>query len=270
MGWWGKAVGGAFGFLMGGPLGALAGAAFGHQFDTGYERNQRATYRAENFNERERTQTAFFTTTFSVLGRLAKADGQVTPDEIRMASAVMDQMRLNPELKRAAQRLFNEGKRADFPLDEVLDQFRRECHSRHRLLRMFLEIQFEAAYADGLLHPAERNLLLHISERLGFSRREFDDLERVAKVGRQFRGGAFRGTRADASDLAIQDAYTLLQVDAKATDDDVKRAYRRMMSQHHPDKLVSKGLPEEMIRLATEKTQEIKAAYERIRSERGI
>jgi len=61
----------------------------------------------------------------------------------------------------------------------------------------------------------------------------------------------------------------VLGVTAQADDDEIKKAYRRLMNQHHPDKLVSKGLPEEMIRLATQKTQEIKAAYERIRQARG-
>ncbi len=265
MSWWGKVLGGTFGFMLGGPLGALLGAAFGHNFDAGLRKADK--HGAEHFEmgDRERTQTAFFTATFAVLGRLAKSDGRVTSDEIQFVAAVMDQMGLSPEQKRTAQRLFSEGKQPDFPLDEVLDQLRRECHRRHSLLRMFLEILFQVAYADGVVHPDERHLMLHICERLGFSRHEFNSLEAMIHAESRFRHKRAR----DAGGISLADAYTLLNVRSDADDGEVKRAYRRLMSQHHPDKLVSKGLPEEMIRVATEKTQKIKAAYEKIREERG-
>lgn len=262
MSWVGKILGGAFGFMLGGPLGAMAGAAFGHQFDAGYKSAQQHGSARGNFNERERTQTAFFTATFAVMGHVAKADGQVTPDEIQNARQVMAQMRLSPELEHAAKHLFSEGKAPAFPLDDILDQLRRECHQRHRLLRMFMEIQFQAAYADGHLHTAEKKVLLHIADRLGFTRREFDSMESMADAERQFRGHS----TPRSSDIQLGDAYALLQVPRDADMPTVKKAYRKLMSQHHPDKLVAKGLPEEMIKLATKKTQEIKAAYDKIKS----
>ena len=266
MSWWGKALGGAFGFMIGGPLGALIGIAFGHNFDRGLG----SMLAGEKFEpgQQERVQAAFFTATFSVMGHIAKADGKVTRDEIRMAEAVMEHMQLDAEVRESAKRLFNEGKSADFPLDDVLDQFKKELSRRSNLLQMFLEIQLQAAYADGVLDKAEEQLLIHICNRLGVPVSLLRRLEEMLKVGfgQTGYGGAAQPVRAGSLD----DAYTMLGIDKDASNAEVKKAYRRLMSQHHPDKLVSKGLPEQMIRDATEKTQQIKDAYEQIKESRGM
>ncbi len=268
MSWWGKVIGGAFGFMLGGPLGALIGAALGHNFDTGLGRLSHD--QGPWVEERERAQTAFFTATFAVMGRLAKADGRVTRDEIQVANAVMSRMGLTADQRKAAQHLFNQGKRPDFPLDAVLDQLRLECNRSRNLLRMFLEIQIHAAYADGTIHPEERRLLLNICSRLGFSAQELKVLEAMIRAEHSFREGARGGVRENRAAPSVRDAYAMLGVTSDSDEAQVKRAYRRLMSQHHPDKLISKGLPEEMIKVATQKTQEIKAAYERIREARGF
>ncbi|KPK37821.1 MAG: molecular chaperone DnaJ [Gammaproteobacteria bacterium SG8_47] len=272
MSWWGKLVGGTFGFVLGGPLGAALGAVLGHQFDRGMRQIATHGGRAEAVGSRERTQTAFFTATFSIMGHLAKADGRVSESEISFARAVMDQMALDSEQRTLAIKLFNAGKQADFPFDEALDQFRRECHRRHTLMQMFLEIQLQAAYADGQLHTHERARLVHMFERLGFSHREFEHLDALVRAARHFGRRTYgeRGhPRQPSAQTLVNEAYEVLGVSPQADDATVKRAYRRLMNQHHPDKLVAKGMPEEMVKLATEKTQEIKAAYDRIREVRA-
>lgn len=268
MGWWGKLVGGAFGFMLGGPLGALLGAALGHQFDRGLDVVARGGGGGPYFNARERTQTAFFTAAFSVMGHLAKADGRVTHDELRIATAVMDRMGLSPDLRRVAQRLFQEGKATDFPLDEVLDQFLQECHRDRNLIRVFVEIQLHAAYADERMHPEEARVLRYVCRRLGVPRAEFEWLESLVRAAWQFRQPGAAG--AGGAQAPLEDAYAVLNVAPDASDEEVKRAYRRLMSQHHPDKLVSRGLPEEMMKMATEKSQEITSAYDRVRQARGM
>lgn len=267
MSWWGKLLGGAFGYVLGGPIGALLGAALGHNFDKGLGR------RAERVEpgEQERVQTAFFTAAFSVMGHIAKADGRVSPQEIAMAEALMDQMDLSPPMRRAAIRLFNEGKLEDFQLDGVLDQFRRETHRRQTLVQMFVEIQLQAAYADGRLAPVEERILLHICDRLGISHSLFRGLEQLVRLQYRFtepgaEAGGWRPEPPRGPSLA--DAYAVLGVKPEASDEEVTRAYRRLLSQHHPDKLVAKGLPEEMMKLATQKTHEIRKAYEMIRAAR--
>jgi DnaJ like chaperone protein len=266
MAWWGKALGGAFGFMMGGPLGALIGIAFGHNFDKGLG----SVLSDASFKpgQQERVQAAFFTATFSVMGHIAKADGKVTPDEIRMAEAVMTNMGLSADVRDSAKKLFNEGKSDDFPLDEVLDQFKKEVHRRSTLILMFLEIQLQGAYADGRLDAAEEKVLNHICQRLGIPLEQLSRLEEMLKAG--FGQGSYGSSSRNRPGTSLADAYAILGIKKSSTDAEVKKAYRRLMSQHHPDKLVSKGLPEQMIKDATEKTQQIKDAYEQVKQSRGL
>ncbi len=253
MAWWGTLIGGTLGYMLGGPLGAMLGAALGRNFDRGVDFSGQAGFSA---GDTERVQAAFFTATFSIMGHIAKADGKVTPDEISSARSVMARMQLSAQQREAAMHLFNEGKRPDFPLHDVLKQFKQECHRRRNLVQMFLEIQIITALADGEIHTNERKLLYYIGEELGFVRQQIDQLFNVAS-------GIHH---PESSKDALVDAYALLNVNKNTSDADVKKAYRRLMNQHHPDKLVAKGLPEEMIKLATEKTQEIRKAYDLIRN----
>jgi DnaJ like chaperone protein len=267
MAWWGKVVGGALGFVLGGPLGALLGGVLGHNLDKGI-----ASLTGEEEldpGERERVQTAFFAATFSVMGHVAKADGRVSQREIALAEAIMAQMELSPEMRAAAIGLFQEGKSEGFDLDAVLDQFRRECHRRRTLMQMFLEIQIQAAYADGPPNAAEDRLLLHICSQLGIPEFLYRRLEQLVRFQQAFTGAQAGVRQPAAHGPTLDQAYKVLGLTPKASDEEVKRAYRRLLSQHHPDKLVSKGLPEEMMKLASEKTHEIRQAYELITKARA-
>jgi DnaJ like chaperone protein len=267
--WWGKLVGGAFGFMIGGPLGALLGAALGHSFDRGLHGIEGIG--AGGGARQERVQAAFFTATFSVMGHLAKADGRVSQNEIGLAEAVMRQMNLNAEQRRAAIRLFNQGKDADFDLDGVIRQLRQECGRRTNLIQMFIEIQLQAAYADGRMNPEEERLLLHICGLLGVPEERFRLLDRMMRGEyRAHEGAGGRAGTAPGGGMPLDDAYAILGVSKEASNDEVKKAYRKLMSQHHPDKLVSKGLPDEMVQMAKSKSQDISRAYERIKEARGI
>lgn len=265
MSWWGKILGSTFGFMIGGPIGALLGAALGHNFDKGLEL-QGGTGGFDPGSQ-ERVQTVFFTASFSVMGAICKADGQVTRDEIEIARQVMGQMQLSSAQRKAAMALFSEGKQDDFPLVDVLEQLRREIGPRDNLKRMFLEIQLYAALADGRVHEQERALLLKACSILRISQHAFTQMEEAiaAQFHHQQAGGG-----GDRSALSLEDAYALLSVRESDSNAEIKKAYRRLLSQHHPDKLVSKGLPEEMMKIATDRTHEIRQAYERIKKERNF
>lgn len=260
----GKLLGGVFGYMLWGPVGAVLGAILGHQFDKALSHTV-----FQSQADVERIQASFFTTLFSVMGHLAKADGRVTEHEIQMAKSVMQQMSLNEQQRKVAMDLFNKGKESDFPLDSALQQFHLFAHRQRNLLRMFMEILLHAAHADGVVHPKEERLIKHIAKALGMSPYQLAQLEGMVQAQRAFhqgRGGQYEPAKPRA-DL-LKEAFQLLGIAESATDAEVKKAYRRQMNQHHPDKLVAKGLPETMIKIATEKTQEIKAAYDTITQSR--
>lgn len=270
MSWWGKLVGGACGLAIGGPLGALLGAAIGHNFDKGIKGRDRQRLPP---GEQEHIQSVFFTTTFSVMGHVAKIDGRVSEQEIGVARAVMAHLQLTPDQRQAAIALFRQGKQPEFPLDKVLNQFQQVCRRSSGLLRMFMEIQLNAAYADGILNDRERVALLHICDRLGFPRFQFEILEAFIRAQRHFAGTGQEGRQAGAepaSRTSLASAYAVLGLKSGANDEEVKKAYRRLVNQHHPDKLVAKGLSEQEMKRAADKTHEIRVAYERIKEARGL
>ncbi len=258
MSWWGKLIGGGFGFMLGGPLGALMGMAAGHQFDKGLH-----AVDLEPGNT-ERVQLAFFTAVFSVMGYLAKADGTVSRSEIQMAENIMGQMNLDANQRKTAIDLFNQGKQDDFPLNEILQQFKKECHRRTNLLQMFLEILIATAYADNSLDPAEHAALQNIAQQIGFSNAQLEQIINMVGAQQSYSHQSSQTTNQPS----LSQAYAVLGVDSEVSDSALKKSYRRLMSQHHPDKLVAKGLPEEMIKIANQKTAEIKAAYEQIKKAR--
>lgn len=269
MQYWGKVVGVAIALLMGGGFwGVVLGLLVGHMFDKA--RSRRLNWFA---NQQER-QALFFATTFEVMGHLTKSKGRVTEADIHIASQLMERMNLHGASRTAAQQAFRAGKSDNYPLREKMRQLRSVCFGRFDLIRMFLEIQIQAAFADGSLHPNERDVLYVIAEELGISRAQFDQFLRMMQGGAQFGGGYQQqsqgGWQQAQRGPTLEDACNVLGV--KTTDDSatIKRAYRKLMSEHHPDKLVAKGLPPEMMEMAKQKAQDIQKAYELIKEQKGF
>jgi DnaJ like chaperone protein len=211
-------------------------------------------------------QAQFLDSTFAVMGAVCKADGYISEDEIRAAETLFDRLHLHGEARDAAKRAFNRGKAADFDLDAEVRRFAQAAGGQPALLQMFMQVQISAIAADGEMHPAERDILVRITRGLGMSEDEIARLEALLRGGGESSSSGRSGRRPSAS--AIEDAYRVLGVPASASDAVVKRAYRVLMSQNHPDKLAAKGLPESMREMAEEKTREITAAYERIQQVR--
>lgn len=256
--------------MLGGPLGALLGASLGHNFDRGMRRLD-SIGGIRGADQVETIQSAFFTATFFMMGHISKVDGRVSQDEIVVAQHVMRQMNLNAQQKKVAINLFEQGKNQDIQVHEVLEQFRKECHRRRNLMQMFLEILVMTALADGDLHKSEEEALWETAHTLGFSKADFRHILQRGQAQQHYQQNR-RSQNSRSSDrgrLNLRDAYQLLGITATASDQEVKKAYRRQMNQHHPDKLVSKGLPQEMMDIANQKTQDIKAAYELIKQTRN-
>lgn len=268
VGWTGKLVGALLGLLLSkfSLVGAIIGLVIGHLwFDKGFASGG-ADRRFNGFSSASR-QKVFFDSIFLAMGRLAKADGRVSEQEIQIARSIMHQWGLGAEDVRLAISLFNQGKDPAFPIDQQIETFFRACRGQPILLRAFLEVLIEIPLIKGSMSSAEREFLWRVASGLGFSRVEFAQLEAVLRAQRSFRQG---GPAPVSEESALAEAYKALGVDSSASDKDVKTAYRRLMNQHHPDKLASKGLPESMQDVAKEKTREIRAAYERIRDHRGF
>ncbi len=266
MSWTGKIIGGAIG-LMGGPVGALVGAAIGHQFDKNVERQR--LYSSVN---RSQAQQSFFEATFLLMGHLAKADGHVSKQEIKLAQSVMDRMQLSAQLRQSAMDLFRQGKQADFVFEPVLDNLYQNCAGDNDMMRLFLEFQLQTALSDGAIDPLEEAILQRICERLSISRFQYQALKMAVEAYTRMGAEQYRyssRTRQPAQ-VSISDAYTVLGESHTATDKEIEKAYRRGISQNHPDKLAAKGLPDEMIKIATEKTRKIREAYEIICEARKI
>lgn len=262
MGWTGKVVGALIG-LAGGPIGAVVGAVLGHGYDLSQESREPA---AADGADASSVGDVLFSTAFAVMGHLAKADGRVTESEIDAARTVMRQMQLNADQVRGAIAHFTRGKHPDYPLESELARLRAACGARHDLLRFFVDVQMRAALVGNDLQGPVRTRLHSIAQYLGFGGLELAQLEAMLRLqmGQRWSGPP------QASNARLQASYQVLGIQAGASDDEVKKAYRRQMNENHPDKLAARGLPESMQELAKEKTQRIREAYEAICEHRGI
>lgn len=210
-------------------------------------------------------QSALLDSTFTVMGALCKADEAVTRDEIDAVEQIFRMLNLHGENRENAKAAFNRGKQPDFDLDAAVDQFAQISHGRRPLVSLFLQLQCMAVAADGRIHPAEHAMLVRIAKRLRLGEADVAQLEallRAATAGPSAGG-------APAKDR-LADAYTALGVSPGSSPAEIKRAYRRLISQNHPDKLASRGLPESMRAVAEERSREINAAYDLLKAARNI
>jgi DnaJ like chaperone protein len=251
-------VGGAIGFMVGGPLGAILGVSIAQQFGNDAKSTNNTTA-----DPSSRAQMAFFVATFSVMGHIAKVNGRVRPEAISFAEQVMNEMNLDAHLRATAIHLFQQGKSVDFQLNPVLTQFYQECQQRHDLIQRFLALQLQTAIVDGALNSAEDAVLWRICSRLRITRFQYEQAK-IQFFTQQYFHQHKNYTPQTRQTSSLADAYQVLGVTPNTSQSDVKKAYRRLMNQHHPDKLVAKGLSEETMRLAKEKTQQISKAYETI------
>jgi DnaJ like chaperone protein len=261
---WGKVLGFLFGLMLSKNIfGALLGAWLGHRFDKGIGLNFNSLGGAKSDAERQAT---FFYSSFSVMGYIAKANGQVTQHEIAFANAYMDKLGLKDALRQQAQDAFRDGKTTGFPLTERLTELKSAVGNRQDLLLLFLEIQIQVAFADGRLDEDERDVLHQIANGLGYSAQELDKLLEMIIAGENFHQQGRPGANQSfaPSGKQLENAYKVLGVSDQNSSGEIKKAYRKLMSQHHPDKLVAKGLPPEMMETAKQKAQDIQAAYELI------
>lgn len=209
-------------------------------------------------------QAVFLETVFISMGKLAKADGRVSQQEIDHAELFMQKLGMTDKHRRQAIAWFKQGSDPAFDIDASYKKFMAICGHTRNLKEMLLVYLIVMAHADGDFHPAEDALLTDIAGKLGYGRQAFQRLLDMVMNQSHFGAG-----QADPA-VALEDAYKALGVEKSSTDAEVKRAYRKLMSQYHPDKLIGQGMPEDMIAVATEQAKEIQLAYELVKNSRGM
>ncbi len=245
---WGKVIGGVAGFALGGPLGALLGAFAGHQMD----KSRRGRIEAPGFaggDDLASRQLAFTIAVVVLSAKMAKADGQVTRDEIE---AFKQAFRIPPEEMPRVGKLWDEARQDATGAGPYAEQIAQMFAGDRGVLEELLGGLFHIAKADGVVHPEELKYLSMVASIFGFDGNEFERIKAV-HMGPDKSG-----------------AYQVLGVEADAPDQDIKKAYRALSRQYHPDTLIAQGLPQEFIDLANEKMMTINDAYDRICKQRGL
>lgn len=256
MSWLGKMIGGTIGFALGGPIGAVAGAAFGHTFVDKKEDEYLASIpggdRQSALSANEEAQLIFFTAAFSMLAKVCKADGKVTLKEIQAVESFMKQdLQLDVESQETAKNIFRQAVTSPEPFDAFAHQFYSVFRSQPHIIELMLDVLFRVSTADGQISPREDAMIGTAFRIFQYSDTDFQ----------RFRSRYVKQVNPD---------YAVLKIDASASDEEIKKQYRKLVSEYHPDKIEAKGLPEEFVKFANDKFREIHEAYERIRKERGL
>jgi len=247
MSWLGKIVGGTLGFALGGPLGAIAGAALGHTFDASDKQ-----YSRDRLSYHEEAQMTFFVATFSMLAKVARADGRISPEEIHAVEDFMaNELNLTPESKRFAVEIFETAINSPMAFEDFAGQFYHQFRNQPRLLDLMIDVLLRLSVADGTLSESEEKLISSAARIFHFSEQKYHELK--SRYAPDF-----------------EKYYAILGTNSRASDDEIKVQYRKLVKEYHPDKIASKGLPEEFTKLANDKFREIQDAYDAVKRERGL
>jgi len=262
--WWGKLIGGIIGFLKGGPVGLVFGIFAGHLVDRFLS----------GLGGNNRTRDTFFSAMFSTLGQISKVDGRVTKVEIAAAERLMQRMQLTEVERQLAIRFFQKGTQPDFDLHGTLSEFAKNSKVRFELRIMFVELLLEAAMADGTLSAGEDSILERVRTVLNIPINVYIAMVRARERGPEAQsasGNKYENYQhATRGDRSLAQSYAALGLKPEATAQEVKKAYRKLVSQYHPDKLMSQGLPDEMMELSKRRVREVNAAYDKIKASKGI
>jgi DnaJ like chaperone protein len=245
---WGALLGGAAGLAVGGPLGAILGAAAGHAVERAGQGAGLLPSQDRGQQDDQQTQRVAFTIAVIVLGaKMAKADGRVTRDEVDAFKRVF---RIPPGETQNVAKVFNIARQDAEGFEPYARQVARMFANRQPVLEELLSCLFVIAKADGEIHEEEIAYLKSVARIFGLSEDDFARV-RAAEIG------------PDASD-----PYTVLGVKRTDSDETIKAAHRALVREHHPDRLIAQGMPQEFIDVSTERLAKINAAFERIRQER--
>jgi DnaJ like chaperone protein len=261
MSWFGKLTFGAVGLLLGGPLGAIAGAALGHilidkqsalirrDYSTGYASGYSSAQ--PEFVGAEQAQASYFISLFSILGKLSKADGVVSREEIAVVQNFINNLPMAESQKEFARRIFREAKNSPYAIEDFAAELYRTAGMQPAVLVSFFNLLFQIAAADGTLHPAEEAALKSIKNIFNISESQYENIKAVY----------FKD---------VDKYYKILNCTPACSNEEIKSNYKKLVKDFHPDKIIAKGLPEEFVDFASERFREIQESYEKVRKERNF
>lgn len=271
MGILGTLIGGGIGFMLGGPLGAVIGGAIGSNVGINEERRDPYTSGSGPFGTRSgrpgasafgrsrgydarQGQQVFLVAMISLAAKVAKADGRVTAEEVQSFDRFLkDNLGMIAEDRKAAARIFNQAKDSPIPAEDFARQIRDLLGNQPDRLRDLISLLMNVAMADGRLDPAEERMIRSIATAMGLSARDFEESKAM-----------FNPT------ANVETAYATLGVHSGMDDQEIKRAYRRLAKEYHPDVVANKGMGEDFQKFAAEKMRAVNNAYDSIREARGF
>lgn len=254
MSWLGKMIGGTIGFALGGPIGAVAGAAFGHTFVDKKEDEYLRSIpgREGTLSSNEEAQLIFFTAAFSMLAKISKADGRINEEEIQAVERFMNNdLQLDGPSQETAKNIFRQAISAPESFEDFALQFYSVFRFQSNIMELMMDVLLRVSAADGHISGSEEQMLLSAARIFKFSSADYNRLK--SKYVRK-----------------SDPYYAVLKCDETASNEEIKKQYRALVREYHPDKIEAKGLPEEFIKFASDKFTEIQEAYEHIRKERGF
>ena len=270
------------------------------------EKNEKRQKAYNAFSKGANYNLALVDITFSFMGYIARGAGRINEEHIGSAYSVMEMMQLDENARKTAMTAFNAGKQPDFNIDAKVAELKAIIGDNDAFVDYILEIQIQVALSDGVLAKQEHDRLIILAASLGVS---VQSMERLITIrysemmfSQRFRNSGYdyqqssqenyqndrnssyesgygKGNSEDesrshngnySSQSKLDAAYKVLGIEKSASDDEVKKAHRRLMLKYHPDRLASQGLTEEMIRMYTEKAKDIQAAFDLIKKERGL
>ena len=252
MGWIGKIIGGTIGLLVGGPIGAVAGAALGHGIDVHRDHSGRGGVLPGTASPHQQAQLTFFVGAFSMLAKLAKADGTVHREELQEVERFINyDLHLDPNSARIAREIFDTALMSQDRFEDFADQFYRQFKNQPQILELMIDVLYRVSAADGRLSPEEERLIRNAAEIFNMN-------------------STYTETIKNRYVYTDENAYAVLGCTSSDSNEVIKQAYKKLVFEYHPDTVAAKGLPEEFTEFANTKFREIQEAYEKIRKERNF
>ena len=261
----GKIIGMIIGLnISSGFLGLILGLYLGHQFDL----SRRAPWTR---SQRSSTNKIFIKTLFTLLGKISKADGRVSEDEVQQTENLISRMKMSAEARKEAIRFFKNGANSNQSVEQIMNDFVRTCGRYNNLKAQLLQCLLILALADNDLHAKEREILNSVAGYLRISSFDLERLIQMMSAQTRFNyNNNFGKGSSKTSESQLKDAYEILGVSENDSEKTIKASYRKLISENHPDKLIGQGMPEDLINMATDKTQKIQSAFELIKSNRNL